>query len=114
MDSTVVVAFITTIGAIVTAIIGVRSSTNSKKIKSDINSLKDNKEFTELRDERRRIFEDREEAYNELILVIARHLIHGVDINTVEQQLVVCSERDSKYRDVTNRYLDKISKLIEK
>lgn len=114
MDSVVLVAIITTIGSIVVAFIGVKSNNNNKKIKADIDSLKNNKEFTDLRDERRRAFEDREEAYNELTLATARHLIHGVDINTVEQQLLVCSEKDTKYKEITNRYLDKISKLVEK
>lgn len=114
MSSEVIVTLITAIAGIIVAAIQVKSSNKIKKQKEEVNSLKDNKEFNELKDIKRRAFDDREETYNELSLVIARYLLYQTDKNVIEQKLVECAEKDAAYRQATDRYVDAITKIAEK
>ena len=115
MDSEIIVAIIVAISTVIVASFQYRGGLFVKKQKPIKEQLKENPNINALKDNKKAAFDSREETYNELTKCIAKHIIvHDSDHDDIDVALKRCVEEDENYREATNRYLDEITKILEK
>lgn len=113
MPSEVLLAIVAAISTVLVALINRKSNSNNKKLKEDISGLKDESNIADLKAEKQKVSDKREETYNELSMVIAQHLVYGTDISLVEAKLCECIAEDSKMKEATATYINEIQKWIK-
>lgn len=109
----VITAIVAAVSAIVIAWLQYRGKSDTKKLKDDISGLKDEKGIADLKAEKQKVFDKREETYNELTIQIAQHLVYGTSLELVESKLCECIAEDTRLKDATAKYISEIQKWIK-
>jgi hypothetical protein len=113
MPSEVITAIIVAISTIAVAWLQHRNNADTKKLRDDIGGLKDEKGIADLKAEKQKVFDKREETYNELTVAIAQHLVYKTPVAQVETKLCECIAEDSKLKEATAKYINEIQKWIK-